>query len=195
MNISFEFDANKVWLFLENYNLLPQNNFMTSKELFENLIENNPNVLIKYSAFEYDSKSKSKFTDKQIFEKRSNLSSTKLSKLNEDKLEELPSFYDIEYWNSSKIFEAEEIRAANLTPDEIQKAEKAYHEILESLQEGKELDEGFLTGLLGGAAGALAGPAIGRAILKILGIKEDGHLGRLLTSRLVTAAIGYELGS
>lgn len=57
----------------------------------------------------------------------------------------------------------------------------------------EQLDEGIFTGLLGGAAGAVAGPAIMRAVCNVLGIR-DGRLYDLLTSRLVTSAVGYELG-
>ncbi|MFW6226407.1 MAG: hypothetical protein ACOC3V_05570 [bacterium] len=106
-------------------------------------------------------------------------------------MKELPTYYDLKYRNSSKIFESEEIK--DLTPDQIQEGEKAYYYILEKLEKGEEIDEGFLSGLAGGAVGAIAGPAIGRAICKTLGIDEKGHLGKLLTSRLVTAALGYAL--
>jgi hypothetical protein len=51
-----------------------------------------------------------------------------------------------------------------------------------------------LGALVGGSIGALAGPAIGRAICKALGIDQSGTLGKLLTSRLVTTAIGIAMG-
>ena len=81
-----------------------------------------------------------------------------------------------------------------MEPDQIQEAEKAYYQILDKIKKGEEIDEGFLGALVGGAAGALAGPAIGRAICKALGIDENGTLGKLITSRLVTTAIGIALG-
>lgn len=109
-------------------------------------------------------------------------------------METIPTYLELKYANSSKIFEAEEIMAAKASPDQIQEAEKAYHTIMEALESGEELDEGFLSGLLGGTIGALAGPAIGRAICKVLGIEEKGTLGKLLTSRLVTTAMGIALG-
>lgn len=56
-----------------------------------------------------------------------------------------------------------------------------------------KLDEGILGKLVGGAAGALVGPALGKAIARALGI-EKGILYDLLTSRLVTTAIGSSLG-
>ena len=46
----------------------------------------------------------------------------------------------------------------------------------------------------GGAAGATLGPVIMRAICRILGISEDGTLGKLMTSSMVCAALGAELG-
>lgn len=103
----------------------------------------------------------------------------------------IPLFSEFRYSNSSKIFESEEIKG--MTPDQILEAEKAYHDIIEKLEKGEELDEGFLSKLAGGAAGALFGPAIGRAICKALGIDEKGTFGKLLTSRLVTTAIGAAL--
>lgn len=107
-------------------------------------------------------------------------------------MEKLPTYLELKYNVSSKIFESEEIRG--LSQEEINEAEKAYEEILEKVKNGEEIEEGFLGGLVGGAAGALVGPAIGRAICKALGIDEKGTLGKLLTSRLVTTAIGVALG-
>lgn len=105
---------------------------------------------------------------------------------------DFPTYYDIKYSQSSRIFESEEIKG--MSPDQIQEAEKAYYQILEKLNKGEEVDEGFLGALVGGTAGLLAGPAIGRAICGALGIKEEGVLGKLLTSRLVTTAMGIALG-
>jgi len=110
----------------------------------------------------------------------------------ESKEIDFPTYYDIKYSRSSKIFESEEIK--DMEPDQIQEAEKAYYQILDKIKKGEEIDEGFLGALVGGAAGALAGPAIGRAICKALGIDEKGTLGKLITSRLVTTAIGIALG-
>jgi len=107
-------------------------------------------------------------------------------------MKEFPTYYDIRYSQSSKIFESEEIK--DLSPDQIQEGEKAYYEILEKLERGEEIDEGVLGALIGGTAGLLAGPAIGRAICRALSIEENGTLGKLLTSRLVTTAIGIALG-
>lgn len=105
---------------------------------------------------------------------------------------EFPTYYDIKYANSSKIFESEMVK--DLTPDQIQEGEKFYNLLVEKLEKGEPIDEGILGALVGGAAGFLVGPAIGKAICSVLGIKEDGHLGKLLTSRLVTTAMGAVLG-
>jgi len=108
-------------------------------------------------------------------------------------MKEIPTYYDIKYTNTtSKIFEAEQIK--DLSPNEIQEAERAYNILVEKLKNGEPIEEGFLGGLLGGAAGFLVGPAIGKAICSVLGIKEDGPFGKLLTSRLVTTAMGVALG-
>jgi len=107
-------------------------------------------------------------------------------------MEKLHTYNDLKYKSGSSIFEAEQVEGLN--EQEINEAEKAYNVILEKIKNGEEIEEGFLGGLIGGAAGALVGPAIGKAICKALGIEERGTLGKLLTSRLVTTAIGIALG-
>ena len=106
--------------------------------------------------------------------------------------QEIPTYYDLAYSNSSRIFEAEEVKDMN--PTQLFEAEKAYTELVEKLEKGEDIDEGFLTGLVGAGAGALFGPAISRAICNVLGIDQNGTLGKLLCSRLVTTALGYTLG-
>jgi len=104
------------------------------------------------------------------------------------------TYFDLKYANTSKIFESEEILRTNASPQEIHEAEKLYYAAVEKLEKGEDLDEGFFSGLVGGTLGALAGPAIGRALCKVLGIDEKGAMGKLLTSRLVTTAMGIALG-
>jgi hypothetical protein len=106
--------------------------------------------------------------------------------------ESIPTYYDVKYSLTSKIFEAEEIKGS--TPDQVQKAEDLYEELIRRLETGEEVDEGLLGGLAGAGIGALAGPAIGKAMCKVLGVDPKGSLGRLLNSRLVTTALGYALG-
>lgn len=107
-------------------------------------------------------------------------------------MKEIPTYYDLKYAETSKIFEAEHIKG--LSPDEISEGEKLYHDLVEKLENGEEIDEGLLGSIIGGATGLLIGPAIGKAICKVLGIDEKGHFGKLLTSRLVTTALGIALG-
>jgi hypothetical protein len=104
----------------------------------------------------------------------------------------LPTYYDVKYAASSKIFEAEYIKGSS--PDQLQEAERVYNELVEKLTAGEEIDEGLFGGLVGAGIGALAGPTVGLAICKVLGVDPRGNLGKLLTSRLVTTAFGYELG-
>jgi hypothetical protein len=107
-------------------------------------------------------------------------------------MKEFPTYLDLKYSQESKIFEAEEVKG--MTTEQIQEAEKAYNTLVEKLQKGEQIDEGLFGAIVGGGLGLLAGPAIGKAICSVLGIKEDGPLGKLLTSKLVTTAIGITLG-
>lgn len=103
---------------------------------------------------------------------------------------------------TNELFEGHMDKLKGCTQKDIQKAKELYEYIVTQaakanyLNEGLDdkIDEGILTGLLGGVAGNLIGPAIGRAICKVLGISENGTLGKLMTSSLVTTAMGYELG-
>ena len=108
-------------------------------------------------------------------------------------INEIPTYYDLKYAESSKIFEAEQIKG--LSPDEIQKAESFYKLITEKLENGETIDEGILGSIAGGIVGGLAGPVIMKSICKILGINEMGPLGSLLCSRLVTTSVGVVLGN
>lgn len=117
---------------------------------------------------------------------------SRLAIANRDLNESLPTYYDIKYAEVSRIFEAEEIKGA--TPEQIQNATAFYEGIISALESGEDVDEGLLGGLAGAGIGVLAGPTIGKAICKVLGVDPKGNLGKLLTSRLVTTAFGYELG-
>jgi uncharacterized protein YcfJ len=76
--------------------------------------------------------------------------------------------------------------------------ELSYDTIIQKLQEAKEnnipLDEGILGALTGGLLGATMGPSVMRAICKILGVDERGQFGSLLTSRMMTTALGAAMG-
>lgn len=56
------------------------------------------------------------------------------------------------------------------------------------------IDEGVLTGIVGGVLGTLAGKDIMKAVCKALGINESGTLGSLMTSRIVLGMVGTYLG-
>ena len=106
-------------------------------------------------------------------------------------MEKILTYYDIKAAKSSKIFEAEEIK--NLSKEQILEAEEMYNNLITKLKNGEDIEEGFFSSVAGGAVGALVGPAIGKAVCKVLGVDENGTLGKLLTSRLVSAAIGASL--
>lgn len=101
---------------------------------------------------------------------------------------------------TNELFEGVDL--TNVSPKEIQASKKLFNYIVESAaiaaEEGKSIDdvmdEGLFTALLGGVAGSTIGPAIMRAVCKILGIDQNGTLGKLLTSSLVLGAMGAELG-
>jgi hypothetical protein len=191
MKAAFEFNVGKVWEFVESRpfystEFYPQWN--TAKEIYEKYISHNPEMLRKYTDFLWSGNNTLPIQEQMVLESRENYN--RLSSFMEK--EDLPTYLDFKYASSSKIFETEEVMGS--TPEQLQAAEKAYSYIVERLEAGEELDEGFLGALAGGAIGALAGPAVGRAICKVLGIDEKGHLGKLLTSRLVAAALGYTIG-
>lgn len=101
---------------------------------------------------------------------------------------------------TNELFEGVDL--SKVSVKEVQNAKKLFNYIVESAaiaqEEGKSIDdvmdEGLFTALLGGVAGATIGPAIMKAICKILGIDQNGTLGKLLTSSLVLGALGSELG-
>jgi len=107
-------------------------------------------------------------------------------------MEQILTYYELKNINSSKIFESKD--TIGLSTPEILEGEKFYNTLIEKLQNGEEIEEGFFGSIAGGVTGALIGPAIGKAICKVLGVEENGPLGKLLTSRLVSIAIGASLG-
>ena len=72
--------------------------------------------------------------------------------------------------------------------------ELAYDDIIQKLTEAKEanlpIEEGLLGALTGGIIGMAIGPKVMKAICKILGVDERGQFGSLLTSRMMTTALG-----
>ena len=76
--------------------------------------------------------------------------------------------------------------------------ELAYDDIIQKLTEAKEanlpIEEGLLGALTGGIIGMAIGPNVMKAICKILGVDERGQFGSLLTSRMMTTALGAAMG-
>ena len=86
----------------------------------------------------------------------------------------------------------EEVASQQITED------LSYDTIIQKLQEAKEnnipIEEGILGALTGGLIGATIGPSVMKAICKILGVDERGQFGSLLTSRMMTTALGAVMG-
>lgn len=74
----------------------------------------------------------------------------------------------------------------------------SYDKIINLLKEAQEQDipieEGIIGAIAGAITGATFGPKIGNAICSALGIDPRGSLGSLITSRLITTAIGTKIG-
>ena len=73
-----------------------------------------------------------------------------------------------------------------------------YDELIKHLEECRDADvpieEGILGAITGGILGAAVGPKIMKSICKILGVDERGQFGSLLTSRMMTTALGAAMG-
>lgn len=72
--------------------------------------------------------------------------------------------------------------------------EQKSDELAQSIKEGTEVDEGFLSTMLGGLAGVTAGAAIMKAVCKALGL-EKGMIYDLLTSKLVCGIAGAAIAN
>lgn len=100
----------------------------------------------------------------------------------------------------NNLFEG--IDLSQYTPEEIMESKKVYDYIVEANNIAKQegipfenvMDEGLFGSLIAGAVSATVGQSIMKAICKCLGIDEKGTLGSLLTSKIVLAAMGAELG-
>ena len=94
--------------------------------------------------------------------------------------------------------QAAKMKSRMISNGELLTEDAKYDQIIEELnkarQEGKTVDEGLLGAVVGGIAGATIIPSIMKAICKVLGINVSGQFGSLLTSRLVLAAVGAEIG-
>lgn len=85
----------------------------------------------------------------------------------------------------------ENVDLSHLTEEQINEAVVIYHTLNESFETGgiKGLEAKLEEGFFGAIAGFLIGPSVGRIIARALGI-EKGILYDMLTSRLVSAALG-----
>ena len=100
----------------------------------------------------------------------------------------------------NNLFEG--IDLSQYTPEQIMESKKVYDYIVEANEIAKQegvpfeevMDEGLFGALVGGAVGSTVGQSIMKAICKCLGIDEKGTLGSLLTSKIVLAAMGAEVG-
>ena len=72
--------------------------------------------------------------------------------------------------------------------------EQKSDELAQAIKEGTEVDEGFLSTMLGGLAGVTAGAAIMKAVCKALGL-EKGMIYDLLTSKLVCGIAGAAIAN
>ena len=94
-----------------------------------------------------------------------------------------------ELLKNENIFEG--IDVSFLTEAELQEATDVYAKLNTSYEKGgiKELESELQEGILGTIAGFIIGPAVGKIVANALGI-EKGILYDMLTSRLVSAALG-----
>ena len=73
-----------------------------------------------------------------------------------------------------------------------------YDDIISKLNEAKEnnlpIEEGLLGALTGGIIGMTIGPKVMKSVCRILGVDERGQFGSLLTSRMMTTALGAAMG-
>lgn len=74
----------------------------------------------------------------------------------------------------------------------------AYDDIIHRLTEAKEngvpVDEGVFGAIAGGLIGAAIGPKVMKTVCKVLGVDERGQFGSLMTSRMMTTALGAAMG-
>jgi len=78
--------------------------------------------------------------------------------------------------------------------DLIIESERLADELIEKyeIRSIEDLNESIIGKIFGGTTGFLLGPTVGKIICKVLGIK-DGPLADLLTSRLVSTALGIAI--
>ena len=108
--------------------------------------------------------------------------------------------------NSEEISILKESLQTEWTPELEYKVDIALEEFVKQYQnedgsfdleklDNEMTNEGMMGPIFGGLAGFALGKSVGKAIAKVLGLKEKGTMYKMLTSRLVGAALGAALGS
>ena len=108
--------------------------------------------------------------------------------------------------NSGEIMILKESLETKWTPELEYKVDIALEEFVKQYQsedgtfdleklDNQMTNEGLMATIFGGLAGFALGKSVGKTIGKILGLKEKGAMYRMLTSRIVGAALGAALGS
>jgi hypothetical protein len=108
--------------------------------------------------------------------------------------------------NSEEISILKESLQTEWTPELEYKVDIALEEFVKQYQnedgsfdleklDNEMTNEGMMGTIFGGLAGFALGKSVGKAIAKVLGLKEKGTMYKMLTSRLVGAALGAALGS
>mgnify|MGYP003645569842 CR=1 FL=1 len=108
--------------------------------------------------------------------------------------------------NSGEIMILKESLETKWTPELEYKVDIALEEFVKQYQsedgtfdleklDNQMTNEGLMGTIFGGLAGFALGKSVGKTIGKILGLKEKGAMYRMLTSRIVGAALGAALGS
>ena len=108
--------------------------------------------------------------------------------------------------NSEEISILKESLQTEWTPELEYKVDIALEEFVKQYQnedgsfdleklDNEMTNEGMMGTIFGGLAGFALGKSVGKTIAKVLGLKEKGTMYKMLTSRLVGAALGAALGS
>ena len=108
--------------------------------------------------------------------------------------------------NNEELFLLKESLQTEWTPELEYKVDIALEEFVNQYQnedgswdierlDNQMTNEGIMGTIFGGLAGFALGKSVGKTIGRVLGLKEKGTLYKLMTSRVVGAALGAALGS
>ena len=101
-------------------------------------------------------------------------------------------FLYFEEYNNEHIIDGEELQILDDLVDKFISTNEPIDNFYNYLS--NELNEGLMSRIAGGLSGMVFGRAIGKLLIKALGIKQDGLLYKILTSRVVAIAIGAKDG-